>query len=400
MKHLTSLIIVSLFCCSSLLAQTKFHEGYVVDNKGVKKKCLLANCGTENSGLEYVYKIDKDSAHKSLDVENFKEFGVDDQERFIREEIIVDLSYDKIKQLKDTLDHSEAVQGHAFLQEVIGSPLASLYYFYYEGKEFFFYKKGSSKIQLLLYKKYQKEVASGVPEEVYYDRRFQEQLNMNIPCSINHKHLNYSRRSLSKYFRCYIEENNGEMKIESKVQKGSIAFRVSGGIETSLFTMLEPRTNKAYEFSTNTSPKFGAELEYCFPFNRRKLGLCVGGYFSEGDYKFESELFDADLTLQKISIPVSVVYYFNLTDALRVFVKGGIVIDKISGESRFRVAYTNYNDQLSGSNSFNIGAGICYKRFNLAFFTNSVDNYFSYSNMYGSEYTQTTFQLSYDLFKR
>ncbi|HZL09529.1 MAG TPA: hypothetical protein VFC65_05995 [Prolixibacteraceae bacterium] len=111
-----------------LLAQTQYEKGYVIDDDEIKNPCWLFNFGMENKGEDYLYKFEKNVKAQKNDIKDFQEFGVEGEIKYVRKFIKLDVSSGQIKTLNDTIGRSDIL--YAFLQELVGLELASLYYFY------------------------------------------------------------------------------------------------------------------------------------------------------------------------------------------------------------------------------------------------------------------------------
>jgi hypothetical protein len=122
-----------------LSGQTKFEPGYIISIDGIRKDCFIRNAGMEGKGEGYYYKINKKDKPQKVEVEQIKEFGIEGELRFVRTFIEVDVSGDRIKQYKDTLNHEDIEKGYAYLTHCVYSELASLYSFFNEWKLFYFY---------------------------------------------------------------------------------------------------------------------------------------------------------------------------------------------------------------------------------------------------------------------
>ncbi|MCL3780920.1 hypothetical protein EMN47_11055 [Prolixibacteraceae bacterium JC049] len=395
------LLLVVLLLPGYLLAQIKFTPGYVITSKNERKQCLLLNTGIEHSGGKYIYKLHKDSASNPVEVEQIKAFGVDDGSQFIRHKVKLDISGSTIKNLKDTLNHAQWQEGHVFLEEMIASKAASLYYFTYEGNDFFFYKKGVSKIQHLIFKKYELEISSGLTSQIFYDNRFKEQLKLNMPCAMKTSGLSYTRKSLMRYFKTYIREQNIDINTEVKEQKGKFKVQLAFLSNSSSFKLEEKQTMLSYDFGSENSISFGIGAEYLFPFNRNKWGLFVEGNYVDCSFSFSSSNtpFASELSYKHIDIPVGLIHYFNLSDDLRLYVKGGLCTS-VKLDSKFTIGNSDYNRDTSESTSLLVGVGVNYKRFSAEFKAYSAKDIVQNLSMYKSEYKQMQIRLAYDLFRK
>ena len=398
-------LLFLVFLTQQLAAQIAFKPGYLITNKGVKKECLLKNAGIENSGKKYLYKYSSSDSVQWVDLKKVKEFGVYNKNRFIRSEIELDNSSNQIKHLKDTLNHQRLEKGYAFLQEVISSEHASLYSFLHEGNEYFFYKKKNSNIENLIFKKYVKQIASGLESEVYYDNRYQKQLELNLPCSAKTQRLSYSRRPLVRYFRTYIKENNGELQTETKKQEGKFLVKANAGVNFSSYSMEDKKKLSKHNFSNESGLTIGLTAEYLFPFNRNKWGLFAGVYYADitsyytNSTNSGTNLPNSELELKDISIPFGIVHYIHFNKQFRFFLKGGVNASFYKGGKTFEIGEADKSDQLRDS-AVNLifGAGFNYGRFQAEASYFIPRNLISLTDIYDSEFNQLNITVGFTLF--
>ena len=400
MKQLL-LILTTLLLPGFLLAQIKFTPGYIVNNKNEKKTCLLLNSGVQHTGENYLYKFHKDSAQVKVDLKKIKAFGVDGGNKFIRQKVSLDISGNSIKHVKDTLNHADWNEGHVFLEEMIASDVASLYYFRYEGREFFFYKKGNSPIINLIYKKYEVGANSQLTTQVLLDNRYKQQLGKNLPCSMKTSRLSYTRSSLLRYFKTYIEEQSEEIETQSQEQKSKFKVQVALTANNTSFALEETKTLQNYSADSEISLGGGVALEYLFPFNRNKWGL-----FAEGNYVKTSFSYTSDLTTFKynfdynfIEIPFGLIHYFNVTEDFKLFVKGGMCTT-FTLDDNFSVGTSDYNRGTTTSTNVVAGFGVNYKRFNAEFKFYTKSDITQNDQIYNSEFKRSSIRIAYDVFNK
>lgn len=400
MKQLL-LILTATLLPGFLMAQIKFTPGYIVNNKDEKKACLLLNAGVQHTGENYFYKVHKDSAQVKVDLKRIKAFGVDGGSRFIRKKVQLDISGNQIKQVKDTLNHADWNEGHVFLQEMIASEVASLYYFRYEGREFFFYKKGDSPITNLIYKKYEVGVSSQITTQVLLDNRYKQQLGQNLPCSMKISRLSYTRPSLMRYFKTYIDEQSEEIETESREQKSKIKVQLAILANNTSFALEETKTLRNYNAGSEMSFGGGIAIEYLFPFNRNKWGLFAEGNYVVTSFSYASNLntFKYNLDYNFVELPFGLIHYFNVTEDFRLFVKAGMCATFISDDN-FSVGNSDFNRGTTSSTSVIAGFGINYKRLSAEFKYYTTSDIVQNDQIYNSDFKQNTFRIAYDLFSK
>lgn len=401
LKYLFYIIIFSLPL--SLFSQNQYEGGYVINSNGVKKACLLFNTGMENTGEDYIYKFEKNDQPQKIDIKNFLEFGVEGKIKYVREFIRLDVSGDQINTLNDTIGRSEILEGYAFLQQLVSSKAASLYYFYYEGKEYFFFRVGDSKISYLVFRKYQVDVALGVTTQILYNNDYKKQLAQFMPCSVNTKSLSYTRKSLLKYFSTYIEGKDGVDNISKSNPTTKGKFNVKIGVAYNQASYYAKDGDiKVIDFGSQSKITYGAELEYLIPFNRNKWGVFSEINFSE----FQSTYTDpyapgveSGINYSFIEFPFGVAYYSNLPNNFRLFVKSGYVPTLISGSSSIYFYNKSNIYELTPATNIFVGLGISYRSFRVEARVYSKRNITQGVFQRGSDYSQFSVRLSAMLFQ-
>jgi hypothetical protein len=88
-------------------AQMNFVEGYIVTNDHKRTDCLIINSGNAESLMNFKYKLKGDNKIEKIELSKIEEFGVEDEIKCVRALIKIDVSPDRITQLKDTVNSPE-----------------------------------------------------------------------------------------------------------------------------------------------------------------------------------------------------------------------------------------------------------------------------------------------------
>jgi len=149
-KHVLFFVVFSgLWLIST--AQMKFIEGYIVTNNHKKTDCLIRNIGKAESSLSFEYKFKSDKKIEKIELSKIEAFGVENEMKFVRALIKIDVSPNRITHLKDTVNSPEWQEGHAYLRILVEGKNASLYSYYDEGNTLFFYSIANSEIGPLVH---------------------------------------------------------------------------------------------------------------------------------------------------------------------------------------------------------------------------------------------------------
>jgi hypothetical protein len=405
MKNIVAILIFATLPLQ-LLSQFNYKKGYIIDNSGKRYECELLSSDNEEKGEDYLYRLTKHNKSKKVNVEQVKEFGINDQYRFVRKKVKLDISNGVVKRKEDIEKSATYQEGAVFLLELVKSDVVSLYYFLYEGKEFFFYKMNDGVTRLLIYKRYTVEVASGLASEYYYDNTFKKQLEVDLKCTIDLKTVSYEKESLVDYILTYIKEKGKIAEQVKELDPAKLNFKLSASYNNLGFYLFKDKIS-GYDFGNTNDYSFGAEIEYLFSFNKNKFGV-----FTELNYNQFSNEFKhngdvepdvntvnpiSEIDYKYLSLPIGVVYNFRLSSIAKVFVKAAIVPSFSISDSRINI-YNKFN-------TYEIPNTV-YSRFSAGFSVGPVNFEYGYypsrnitKNTKESEFDQMNFKLSVDVLK-
>lgn len=402
-KHL----LITFFFAISLLssAQITFKEGYIINNRHEKIPCLIRNIGNEESTMSYEYKFTNSDEIEKIELSKIEEFGIENELKCIRALVSIDMAPDRIKMVKDTVSQWE--EGHVYLNVLVEGKSASLYSYHDIGSPLFFCRVGDSSIVPLVHKKYQVGATPNFVQQILYDNRFRDQLNLYLACDDAKKaeRISYSKKDLMRYFENYykcknenyasfssVQVRKGKLLLKPGVTVNSIDFAIQNSIDTA------PIIN----FDKETSFGFGLETEYVFPFNRYKWSIfaeanyltyksnnvTVGGEVNPPLYSGYAVDFTA------IEFPIGLKYNMNLDKNNRLYVKAAFVPYTIMSDSYISFS-DSYSEKFTPSSHMLFGVGYNYRALAMEFryftATNITQNIYNRS----SDVNQLSFKLSY-----
>ncbi|MFV0593890.1 MAG: hypothetical protein ACK5M7_21130 [Draconibacterium sp.] len=398
--------LLLVFLLLSVMAHGQKRNGYIVNNNGERTECFLRNNGSRESTGKYVYRLPDETTFSPMDLAKIKEFAIYNQVKCVRELIQIDVSRDRIKNAKEAEKAPELDEGHAYLKVLYEGKLASLYSYYDEGNTFFYYRVGQSTIELLYYKQYKVEVASGIVETNIENNTYKEQLAQafHIEDENELKKLTYTKNSLVQFFENYHKENNvsGE---NITVNDSKPILTVRGIVNSNQFStkMQDLGDSEFVTFKGSQSFGYGLEVEYNFAFNRNKVAVFAGGNYASyySDYSDHSVLFTHDGYIwdyYSIDLPVGMRYYGHLFPKGRLFFELGFCPQVILGKSEL---YLNASQpyRFDSSSKVLFGAGFNYGRFSLAARIYTTGNVTQNLHKRGSELKQWTVSAQYDIFR-
>jgi len=94
MKNLVRTVFIVMFAFQSaaLFAQMHFEKGYFESNDGSITKCLIKNEDWYKTPNQFKYKLLTEDNIQLKKIDEIKEFGIDNQTKYIRADVNVDMS--------------------------------------------------------------------------------------------------------------------------------------------------------------------------------------------------------------------------------------------------------------------------------------------------------------------
>lgn len=402
-------IFVAFFFGQCLIsaAQLKFIEGYIITNNHLKTDCLIRNSGNAESSMNFEYKLKDDNKIENIELSKIEAFGVENEMKFVRSLIKIDVSPDRITRLKDTVNSPEWEEGHAYLKILVDGKSASLYSYYNEGKNLFFYSIGDSATEPLFYKKYSLEITPGIVEQSLINKTYQKQLKQNLACGDPDEasKISYTKKDLVKYFIDYHICKGVDYTVpkSTELKKGSFRFKVGTNINRINMVAEDYVVASKITFSSESSIGFSAEAEYLLPFNNFKWSLFAESNFYSyhsvySDYAFNPDHDGYIVDYYTIELPLGINYYLNLNPNHRLFLRGAFVPHFILGSS-----YIDFNSDarysFSPASRMLFGVGYNYRRLSMELRYYSAQNITQNIYRKGSDLSQISFRISYILFQ-
>lgn len=276
MKKLIFSLLAALLSIS-VYAQVEYEKGWIVDNEGNRVECLIRNKGWRTSPKSFEYKIE-DGKTLVGDVETVSEFGVGNY-HFISKEVDIDTSRPSV----DNYSKGSAPvlsRMKVYLAVLCDGPYKLYSYKSGSFNDSYYYSLNDSDPEYLIHKHYLG--ASGrVMENNYFRQQLIKALEGTDTGKMAIERLPYNEKNLVNLFT----QLNGKGRNETK-DWGSISMNVfaGAGVVTSNFKnhSTRPRQYFGPDFTVKAA---GADLEYTFPFYRKKLSILI----SPEVYSFSQE---------------------------------------------------------------------------------------------------------------
>jgi len=388
-------------------AQMKFTEGYIVNNNHQKTACLIRNSGNAESSKNFEYKLKDEEKIRKIELAKIEEFGIENEVRCIRALIKIDVSPDRITQLKDTVKSPEWEEGHAYLKILVAGKLASLYSYFDEGKTLFFYSIENSTIEPLFYKESRLEITTGIVEKNLINNTYRAQLMQELVCGDPDKinRISYTKKDLVQYFIDYHKCKASDFAVPKSSQTKKGSFRLKAGTSVNRIKMEAQDFSDASKitFSAENSLGFSSEAEYLLPFNNYKWSFFAESnyYYYKSEYSDNvfNSLHDGYIVDYKtIELPLGITYYLNINQTQRLFLRAAFVPNLILSHS-FIAFHSEAHYNFAPASRILFGLGYNYGKINAELRYYSSQNITQNAYKRGSDLSQISFRVSYTLFK-
>lgn len=356
MKKISALTLC-LLALFTVKAQVSFIKGYVINNNNEKISCLIKDIDFKNIPKEFEYKRTQDGKVENGSIENFKEFGVNENLRFIRAVVDIDKTIDNIE-LLDTSSKPNFVKDTLYLK-VLADGDANLYYYEYKNlKRYFFSTSQQQKIEQLVYKMYTKE-----HKTVSYNNHFRQQLSLNLKCDA----ITLIRLENQLYNNTLIhifDDYNQCMDANYVALPNKYIFHLTPkiGVKSNMLKF------KEHKLDADLSTKVGVELEFVFPFNNGKWAMIVEPSFHKFDAEASIKEYrggyedlpiynDAVVNYSSVELSMGVRHYLNLNNKSKLYFNYIYLFDFV-GDSNLKFKNQEYK---FGNISYSVlGAGFKY----------------------------------------
>lgn len=317
--HLSVLIF---FLSLNYAFSQRFQEGYYIDREGNRQEIQIINKKWSTWNNENLTVL-QNGQKKRIPMDQIREFGIDDELKFIRTSIRIDRSPNRPKDL-DFHPEPNLVEEKVLLKVIVEGDL-SLYLFLENNvKKFFIGTKGKEPEQLIL-KRYMEEVENKlvIKENV----AFRKQLERLSTCgSTNFNKINYELGPLKKFV---VNENACRSPGEEYFSSVEVKPRFSMNVRAGAFYSIAHVERAFNDFAVNAvSPTAAVELEYIIPAIRHEVGIKMNAMYhafevyDEIIFPYSSDPREISLSHAEIFFGPSVEYryFLNNTSAL----SGGI----------------------------------------------------------------------------
>jgi hypothetical protein len=98
-----------IFYSSISLSQSKFENGYYIDNSGAKINCKIRYNDWKNNPTEFTIKDNDEAPTKNISISDIKELTIGNLAKYIKAEVDLDTSIDNIQRM-DTVKNPKFIK--------------------------------------------------------------------------------------------------------------------------------------------------------------------------------------------------------------------------------------------------------------------------------------------------
>ena len=407
MRVKTTLFMLLIGGLSS--AQMNFEKGYFITNFDERVECLIKNEGWKNSPTIFTYKLNAEENAKTGNIKNVKMFEIYEDEKYIREDVKIDISSESIYSLSNDRN-PEFVDKQVFLKELIDGDV-DLYEYSDGNMTRFFYDAGDGDIHQLIYKKYENTEKSTISTNDDYKRQLSSVLHCPTISTKEIENVTYKEKYLSALFDKYNHCSNPNYvaKSSNATAKDKLNLYLRPRINFQSLTLSNELDKIEFPKMSATGFGFGLEAEYIFPFNKNKWSVILEPtyqYFKANETQNAKTVsggkLTTDIDYSSIEIPVGIRHYMYLTDKSKLYINAQYVFEAVMNSSvKFvRNDGSEYKTiEIKSSPNIALGIGYMYNdKFGVEakIFTNK--NLTSDYAYWGSNYKNFSLILSYNLF--
>lgn len=381
-----TLLLFFVLISYSTFSQIRFEPGYITENNGTRKECLIRNVAWKNNPIEIEYKITENDVTQKATIAQLIEFSVGNAYKYKRFTTKIDRSSANINNLSN--EKAPVFKEETLFLKLLVEGKTNLYQ--YEDNNlirYFISSDNHETAEQLIYKEY--SIGSSA---VAKNNQFRQQLYMALKSDKlgirDFEKVNYNQNELTKLFILYnTTENNAFTNLDEKQNKSSVNIKLVAGINSAKLNIKSGLSNNEVKFDNVNLFKVGAEIEYRMGFNQNKWSLFFDPNYQA--YKSDAPFLKTNIRLRAdykmLELPVGVRHHFYLNDKSRIFVDLGYAF-AIAFNST--VDYSYQKLQIANSGNVFFGAGFAYDRYaiEMRYSPNReiLDNYLSWKSKYSS----------------
>lgn len=325
MKKISFVIV--LFLSIQIYAQIKFESGYLIDNFGVRKTCLIKNMDWAKNPEEFEYKLSENGEIQKGNLLNVNEFGTDEGNKYIKMVFEFDKSTEIITQISST-SSPEFVIKTAFLKVLIEGKLNLYVYNSNLGTAKYYVFKEGGKLEALVYKKYRVSEFQFNENIMFRNQIWNLVKDSDIKLREVEK-LSYNYTDLSKIILKYNQNNGNLLTDNTNKSKSILNLYAKTGINLSSLEISNSVVNSKNKFDLSTTVYIGLEAEFLLGVNKNKWAIIVDPSFSsfKGKVTNANGDLEAEMDYSSFDLPLGIRYNMFLNENSRLFINTFFMFD-------------------------------------------------------------------------
>ena len=358
------IIVISLFYFNGH-SQILFEKGYFLDYSGQRTECLIRNVDWMKNPVEFKYKLSETDQVKTGTLSSIKEFGINNQSKYITATVDLDRSSNDVDKLS-VVREPKFVKEKLFLKVLVEGK-ANLYMYEAEKGRNYFYKTGISEIKPLIYKRYRT-----INNKIAQNNRYRQQLwnDLNYP-DLSEKSLgniDYIKKDLTGFFIKFNTHSGGYfVDFEKKAKKKDLFnLALRPGVNSSFVKFQALRStsfnrDREIDLDNELSFRFGIEVEMLMPFNKNKWALVLEPSYEY--YKSQLVLNEhqtAIVDYKFVGLGSGLRHYLFLGEESKIFINGSFIL-AFSLDSSINYRGSPFREIAKRASTFALGLGYAYK---------------------------------------
>lgn len=360
--------IILFFFTTITFGQIQYDKGYVITKENKRLDCLIKNLYWEENPVNFQYKLKKSDKPIEGNLTTIKEFGIDNNCRYVNGNVAADLSNKPTMGVRDKLTIVLTKQ-NLFLKVLLDGK-ATLYGYKKDKVERFFYSTNDSVIHFLTFKQIHER------NTLIKNTDFRQQLwdRLRIPKTTYEtlKTVAYTEHDLKEYFKSYngnFEEPITEIITPKKMKIFNLKLTPGVNLSSADLTVIEREGQPELTFDSKPGIRLGVEAELALPFDKYRWGILVepnfNAYSSEADNGQEK----ASISYKSVEFPIGLRYYVYINDDSRFYVNGFYIASAaLNLNSKIEYQSFTQNDrvrEIEPASNMAFGAGLDYKKFSI-----------------------------------
>ncbi|MGB3851615.1 MAG: tRNA modification GTPase [Tunicatimonas sp.] len=276
--HVRLLLLLVTLPILNSYAQVTFEKGYFINDDRERVPCLIKNVDWKNNPTEFYYKLSEDARPQVATIQEVREFGISDKQKYERLEVGIDRSSDDLMSLDD--DRRLSFEQEILFLKVLVAGQATLYYYEDANLRRFFVATDSQEVEQLGYKRYKLQV-NRIGENNLYRRQLLNILKCPKISFDDIEGVGYRRDELIKLFVAYNQCREADyVTYQKNPHQDRFNLNLKAGINASSLSIENPaRGSISADFGMKTSYWLGVEAEFILPYHRNKWAIVVASSY-------------------------------------------------------------------------------------------------------------------------